>query len=148
MPLIFAGANDPDNKDELIYQFNAYIARRVQWEAMNAYNPSDALSNIRTLTAETSLLDKVESVILYGKKSLYDVFSSSDNLENELIYQSGVYKGENKFLISLFKLFSPAHNAYEQYLGSRAKRRYYENFVMKLDKSEQWLLPLSSNTEE
>lgn len=139
LPLIFAASNDPERKNDLIYQFNAYVARRVQWETMNVYHPSDAISNIRTLTAETSLIDKTWNFLEYGYKSLSDLFSEDDILEQELIYQSGIYKGENKFKVALFKLFVPFHNTYEQYLGSRAKRRYYENFVMRLDKTEKWL---------
>jgi hypothetical protein len=124
----------------LVYQFCAYVARRVEWESLNTWHPGDALANIRTVTAETSLLDKIENFIKYGKKSLYDVFSSSDSLDKELVYQSGVYKGDNKFAVSLFKLLIPAHNIYEQYYGSRQKRRYYENRVMSLDPSDKWTL--------
>lgn len=137
IPLIFAPVDDPDKKDELMYQFCAYVARRVQWETLNPYHPSDVVSNIRTVTAEISLIDKVENLLKYGWKSLYDVLSFNDQLNNELIYQSGVYKGDHKLWVSLFKLL-PFHNTWEQYWGSAAKRRYYEHQVMDLDPSDKW----------
>ena len=46
LSLLFAAADDKDNKDKLLLQLAAYVARRVQWEAFNAYRPSDLLSSI------------------------------------------------------------------------------------------------------
>jgi len=46
LSLLFAAADDKDNKDKLLLQLAAYVARRTQWEAFNAYRPSDLLSSI------------------------------------------------------------------------------------------------------
>jgi len=55
-------ADDDDNKDKLMLQMAAYIARRTQWETYTPYRFDDILNNIKTVSAQTGTLDKFESL--------------------------------------------------------------------------------------
>ena len=138
MPLLYAAADDKKNKDELMLQLAAYVARRVEWESFNPYRLDDMAANIKTVTAETSLLDKVETIItdISPRSNLFSTLlnSGKENYSDSSEVKRGVYRGWDKLDRDLFKLFIPYHNTYEQIYGSKNKRRYYENQIMRIDK--------------
>lgn len=138
--MLCAFADDDDKKDMLLLQLMAYLGRRTQWETYTPYRPIEMYNNIKSVTAQTSTTDKVEdvinSVLSYAMPagSLFDTFRSGNIKEkNNRYVKRGVYKGFTKFERSIFKLF-PQHNLYEQIYGSKAKRKYYENQIMKIEK--------------
>ena len=150
IPLLYVAADDKKNKDELLLQLAAYTARRVEWESFNPYRLDDMAANIKTVTAETSLLDKIEQLLTdiaprtsnsHQYEIILDIanlFGTSFNSDLENKYDSsevkrGVYKGWDKLDRDLFKLFIPYHNTYEQIYGSKNKRRYYENQIMRIE---------------
>ncbi len=141
--LICAYADDDDNKDKLLLQFIAFLARRVQWESFTPYRANDVLNNFKTVSAAQSLSDKAEAFVnsilrWYSPKgSLFDtLFASKNSTTNTYnpIVDRGPYKGYSKIEKAAFKLFVPYHSAYEQALDSRTKRRYYENQIMQIQK--------------
>lgn len=138
MPLLYAASDDKDNKDKLLLQLAAYTARRVEWESFNPYRLDDMANNISTVTAETSLLDKIETIITdYSPRAnLFSTLFNSDPLSEigDNRVKRGVYKGWDKTDRDWFKLLIPYHNAYEQIYGSKEKRRYYENKIMQIEK--------------
>lgn len=141
--LICAYADDDDNKDKLLLQFMAFLARRVQWESFTPYRANDVLNNFKTVSAAQSLSDKAEAFVnsilrWYSPKgSLFDtLFASKNSTTNTYnpIVDRGPYKGYSKIEKAAFKLFVPYHSAYEQALDSRTKRKYYENQIMQIQK--------------
>ena len=141
--LICAYADDDDNKDKLLLQFIAFLARRVQWESFTPYRANDVLNNFKTVSAAQSLSDKAEALMnailrWYSPKgSLFDTFFASKNSTTNTynpIVDRGPYKGYSKIEKAAFKLFVPYHSAYEQALDSRTKRKYYENQIMQIQK--------------
>jgi len=63
--------------------------------------------------------------------SLYDTFigsSSQKNVDDNIITR-GVYKDWTRLDKAFFQMF-PIHNLYEQWYGSKDKRKYYENQIM------------------
>ena len=133
-------ADDPDNDDDNLLQLIAYIALSYQWESFSAYRPTDIFNNIMTVTAAQSVTDRLSYVFSnmmsfsFSNNSLLNLFAGGQtgetDEEKENIVKSGVYKGWDRTLMNIFKL-TPAHNAYEQWYGSEAKRRYFENQIMK-----------------
>lgn len=141
--LICAYADDDDNKDKLLLQFIAFLARRVQWESFTPYRANDVLNNFKTVSAAQSLSDKAEafmnSIIRFysPQGSLFDTFFASKNSTTNTynpIVDRGPYKGYSKIERDAFKLLVPYHSAYEQALDSRTKRKYYENQIMQIQK--------------
>ena len=135
-------ANDPDNDDDNLLQLMAYIAIAYQWESFTAYRPTDMFNNIMTVTAAQGVTGRLSYV--FGQMFSFS-FSNNSLLnwvlggpsgekekgeEKENIVKSGAYKGWDRTLMNMFKL-TPAHNIYEQWYGSEAKRRYFENVIMK-----------------
>lgn len=137
--MLCAYADDDDKKDLLLLQLLAYIGRRAQWETYTPYRPIEMYNNIKSVTAQTSTSDKLSDVVnsllsyTMPNGSLFDTFLSN-NLKNKNNYlvKRGVYKGWAKLERDAFKLL-PQHNLYEQIFGSKSKRKYYENQIMKLD---------------
>lgn len=136
-------ADEDDNKDELLLQFAAFLLRRLQWEAFTPYRADDLRSNFRTVTAAQGLADKSEAfcnslIRWYSPQgSLFNTFLGFENSKTKQydpIVQKGAYKGWNKLERDAFKLFVPHHSAYEQINDARAKRIYYENQIMQLEK--------------
>lgn len=135
--LLAALADDDDNKDKLALQLAVYIARRTQWETYTPYRFEDLFNNIKTVSAQTGTIDKIGSlgtqVVKYitPSASLYDTFlgSGSQRNINDDIIQRGVYKDWTRFDKAFFQMF-PIHNLYEQWYGSKDKRKYYENQIM------------------
>lgn len=135
-------ADDDDNKDKLLLQFAAFLARRLQWESFTPYRADDLFNNFKTVTAAQSLSDKAEAFCnsfirwQYPQGSLFNTFFSSENKQNDEYnpyVDRGVYKDWYKWERDAFKLFVPYHSAYEQYYDSRSKRKYYQNQIMQLD---------------
>lgn len=130
-------ADDDDNKDKLMLQMAAYIARRTQWETYTPYRFDDILNNIKTVSAQTGTLDKFESLGRQAFKyvtptgSLYDTFFKPELRQktNSDTIKRGVYKDWTKLEKSMFQTL-PIHNVYEQIYGSKDKRKYYENQIM------------------
>lgn len=137
--MLCAYADDDDKKNMLLLQMLAYLGRRAQWETYTPYRPIEMYNNIKSVTAQTSTTDKLtdlmNSVLSYTMPngSLFDTFLSSNikNKHNRLV-KRGVYQGWTKLERDAFKLL-PQHNLYEQIYGSKSKRKYYENQIMKLD---------------
>ena len=135
--ILAALADDDDNKDKLALQLAVYIARRTQWETYTPYRFDDILNNIKTVSAETGTIDKIGSlgtqVVKYitPSASLYDTFlgSGSQRKVDDDIISRGVYKDWTRFDKAFFQMF-PVHNLYEQWYGSKDKRKYYENQIM------------------
>ena len=149
-------ARDDDDDDSQWKEWLAYIARAFEWEASTPYNFVDMLDNIKTASPATGTLDKLEDVgsMLQGIGSsavtmmYYSMFPRESSLQN-LIYsseteteddlyidktvKSGVYKDERKWSRTLQKLH-PYHNVKEQMYGSKRKRQYIEDRVMRIDK--------------
>lgn len=135
-------ANDPDNDDDNLLQLIAYIAIAYQWESFTAYRPTDMFNNIMTVTAAQGVTDRLAYVwsqmfsFSFSNNSLLNLVfggisgETETKEEKENIVKSGAYKGWDRTLMNMFKL-TPAHNIYEQWYGSEAKRRYFENVIMK-----------------
>lgn len=149
-------AKDDDDDDAQWKEWIAYVARAFQWEASTPYNFVDMLDNVKTASPATGTLDKIEDVgsMLQGVGSslatsaYYSMFprestlqnlnySSETSTEDELYIdqtvKSGVYKDEPKWWRTTQKLH-PFHNIKEQMYGSRRKRQYIEDRVMRIDK--------------
>lgn len=149
-------AKDDDDDDSQWKEWLAYISRAFEWEASTPYNFVDMLDNVKTASPATGTLDKLEDVgsMLQGVGSsvgtwgYYSMFPRESSLQN-LIYsseteteddlyinqtvKSGVYKDEPKWLRTVQKLH-PYHNIKEQMYGSKRKRQYIEDRVMRIDK--------------
>lgn len=150
-------AKDDDDDDSQWKEWLAYIGRAFEWEASTPYNFVDMLDNIKTASPATGTMDKLEDVgsMLQGIGSsaitlmYYSMFprestlqqvltdSSETSTEDELYIdktvKSGVYKDEYKWSRTLQKLH-PYHNVKEQMYGSKRKRQYIEDRVMRIDK--------------
>ena len=135
--ILAALADDDDNKDKLSLQLAAYIARRTQWETYTPYRYSDLFNNIKTVSAQTGTMDKIGALgtqvfkYITPQASLYDTFIGSSpqkNIDDDIITR-GVYKDWTRFDKAFFQMF-PIHNLYEQWYGSKDKRKYYENQIM------------------
>lgn len=137
--LICMFADDDDNKEWLALQLAAYIARRTQWETFTPYRFDDMLNNIKSVSAQTGTLDKMDafknmiSRRIFPQGSLFDtMLGLSNNKKIEELIQRGVYKDHSRTFKTLMQL-TPYHNLYEQWYGAKAKRMYYEKQIMKLD---------------
>lgn len=137
--LICMFADDDDKKDWLALQLAAYIARRTQWETFTPYRFDDMLNNIKSVSAQTGTLDKMDafknmiSRRIFPQGSLFDtMLGLSNNKKVEELIQRGVYKNHSRTFKTLMQL-TPYHNLYEQWYGAKAKRMYYEKQIMKLD---------------
>lgn len=140
-------ADDDDKKDDKVLQFAAFVARRMQWEALTPYRFDDTFNNFKTVTAATSASDKLFATLnqgfgdlwysLNGYKSLFDTLFGKDNENSSNVdkryVKSGAYKGWSKLERDIFKM-APGHSIYEQYMDSKAKRKYFENQIMQLNK--------------
>ena len=140
---ICSKADEDDKKDELLLQFAAFLLRRLQWEAFTPYRADDLRSNFRTVTAAQGLADKSEAfcnslIRWYSPQgSLFNTFLGFENSKTKQydpIVKKGAYKGWTKLERDAFKLFVPHHSAYEQINDARAKRIYYENQIMQIEK--------------
>ena len=135
--ILAALADDDDNKEILSLQLAAYIARRTQWETYTPYRYSDLFNNIKTVSAQTGTMDKIGALgtqlfkYVTPQASLYDTFigSSSQKTVDDDIITRGVYKDWTRLGKAFFQMF-PIHNLYEQWYGSKDKRKYYENQIM------------------
>lgn len=137
--LICMFADDDDKKDWLALQLAAYIARRTQWETFTPYRFDDMLNNIKSVSAQTGTLDKMDafknmiSRRVFPQGSLFDtMLGLSNNKRVEELIQRGVYKDHSRTFKTMMQL-TPYHNLYEQWYGAKAKRMYYEKQIMKLD---------------
>lgn len=137
--LICMFADDDDKKDWLALQLAAYIARRTQWETFTPYRFDDMLNNIKSVSAQTGTLDKMDAFKnmitrrVFPQGTLFDtMLGLSSNKKVEELIQRGVYKDHSRTFKTLMQL-TPYHNFYEQWYGSKAKRMYYEKQIMKLD---------------
>ena len=137
--LICMFADDDDKKDWLALQLAAYIARRTQWETFTPYRFDDMLNNIKSVSAQTGTLDKMDAFKnmitrrIFPQGTLFDtMLGLSGNKKIEELIQRGVYKDHSRTFKTLMQL-TPYHNFYEQWYGSKAKRMYYEKQIMKLD---------------
>lgn len=138
--LLCMWADDDDKRDEQLLQLVAYIARRTEWETYTPYRFDDILNNIKSVSAQTGTLDKIDAFKnslgkrVFPQGSLLDTFLDLDNSNktDELI-QTGVYQDWTRFDRDIFK-FTPMHNFYEQWNGAKTKRKYYENQIMQLHK--------------
>lgn len=117
----------------------AYIMHRWQWEAMTPYRTDDLLSNIKSPSAATGTMDRIENFAETFSRTYYPSVASSlwDTFNNKKSGKKfnpevtrGEYAGWKKWQRSLFKLL-PQHNFYEQWYGSEAKDRYFVNQIMK-----------------
>ena len=138
--LLCTFADDDDKRDEQLLQLTAYIARRTEWEVYTPYRFDDILNNIKSVSAQTGTLDKVDALKnsvgrhIFPQGSLLDTFLDLDNKQRtDDIISTGVYKDWSRFDRDMFK-FMPVHNFYEQWNGSKTKRKYYENQIMQLHK--------------
>lgn len=137
--LICMYADDDDKKDWLALQLAAYIARRVQWETFTPYRFDDMLNNIKSVSAQTGTIDKMDafknmiSRRIFPQGTLFDnvLGLSSKKPYNELI-ERGVYKDHTRTFRTMMQL-TPYHNAYEQWYGAKQKRKYYEKQIMKME---------------
>lgn len=147
---------DPDDNTT---QMIAFLARRVQWEFYTPYRANDLFNNIKTPTAQTGTVDKIETALkrLWGtfiaKNALLDTFltwfsrknKNDQNYSDESEYVNrGLYSDSEtrkqllgdrrwkKWERDVFKIF-PAHHLYEQINDSKTKRKYYENQIMQLN---------------
>ena len=131
--------NERDKKKKMFLYLMSYLAHRVQWEVLTPYRFTDAFNTVKTPSAATGTIDKIENInesfwrtyfpTVYG--NLYDTFNSQKKLNKyNPVVKTGVYTGWQKFQRDIFK-FTPFHNTFEQLFGSDAKDRYYVNQVMK-----------------
>lgn len=137
--LLEAYTDKKDKRRDHILKMLTYIAYRGLWESKTPYLFSDLANNIKTVTAATSVTDKVQNLIesstrtyLPWTNNLWDTFLDKHTKKYETKVKRGSYKGWYKTDRDLFKL-TPMHNAYEQYYGSDDKLRYFKNQVMKID---------------
>ena len=151
-------AKDDDDDDQQWKEWLAYVARAFQWEASTPYNFIDMLDNVKTASPATGTLDKIEDFggmlqgvgsslstwayySMFPRESLVDhpfltdssEISTFDDLYINQTVKSGVYKDEYKWSRTLQKMH-PFHNIKEQMYGSKRKRQYIEDRVMRIDK--------------
>ena len=151
-------AKDDDDDDSQWKEWIAYVARAFEWEVSTPYNFVDMLDNIKTASPATGTLDKIEDVggmlqglgsslgtwayySMFPRESLIDhpfltdssEISTFDDLYINQKVKSGVYKDEYKWERTLQKMH-PFHNMKEQMYGSKRKRQYIEDRVMRIDK--------------
>lgn len=130
--------DDNDKRKDKMLNMLLYIAYRSMWESKTPYLFSDLSNNIKTVTAETSVTDKVQNLLDSGLRtylpqsnSLLDTFlTEHKSKEYETNVKRGSYKGWSKVNRDLFKL-TPFHNTYEQYYGGKDKLKYFKNQVVK-----------------
>lgn len=140
-----------EENEELAY-FMAFIARGVQWETNTAYRFEDVFNNVKTPTADLSLVDKVEGVAMQTYKTMFprtslletslSLFNGDDDgIEAFEYVDRGLYAhsdlredlfGDSRFTRlekALFKLI-PLHHTYEQIFDSKSKLNYYEKNII------------------
>ena len=131
--------DERDKKKKMFLYLMSYLSHRVQWEVLTPYRSTDAFNTVKSPSAATGTIDKIENInesfwrtyfpTVYG--NLYDTFNSQKKLNKyNPVVRTGVYKGWDKFQRDVFK-FTPYHNIFEQLYGADAKDRYYVNEVMK-----------------
>lgn len=138
--LMRIAANDDD--DDKLLQLLTYISMRGLWESQGPYLMSDLANNFKTVMAATSITDKIQNLSesflrTYFPRAttggLFDTLLQSTNkTEYVPVVKRGAYKGWSKLNRDLFK-FTPMHNAYEQYYGTKDKIKYFKNQVMKVN---------------
>ena len=114
---------------------------RTRWEAFTPYRADDIFNNLKTVSAQTGTMDKVDALgndmirWVLPQGDLYNTFLRP-HIKNRKQYnpvvQKGIYEGWYKSYRDLFK-FLPIHNMYEQINGSKQKRDYYTNQIEKLN---------------
>ncbi|WP_173431847.1 hypothetical protein [Sharpea azabuensis] len=138
---LISSAKDEDKKDKRLYQLIVYILTRFMWESYTPYRAEDLFNNVKSPSAATSMMDKLESAghsfykTIFPQQTLYDTFFNSESSSKQLYdpnVKRGVYKNmpyplNKKLGRDLFKLFVPAHNAVEQWYDARTKENYYTN---------------------
>lgn len=150
--LILSMANDPENDDDWVLQFIAYLAVRVQWETMSAYRGTDILNNIRSATAATSLTDGIDQVfqtfnsIKIPENSLWNLYTNfipldfqNENLKenNQMVTRGAYFKFGQDIGIDITKSdralikITPFKNLIQQRYGAKDSRNYYMKQVMK-----------------
>ena len=155
-----------DKPDWQLLQWIAYCLRGAQWEINNAYEPLDILNNIKSPSASLGTMDSIEefsndigffdipilgtlSGMLFPQQNttqtLYDLSQSSEGIVGGLINKRGLerikrkgnpYDGKMKIERDFIKL-TPFKNIIEQAKGSKQKRTYHENQIMRIDKKQE-----------
>lgn len=124
-----------DDKDDIILQMIAYWLKATQFETHAPYNTSDIISTIKSPTASTSILDKVQ---YFGQSTVdYAIAESLLNLsltedKPKPIGKNSIYEGWSKPAKGAFQLFLPFHNEWEQSTarGNKQKRNYMERQIL------------------
>lgn len=141
-PLIAVFENyikNSDDDDNKLLNLLLYIQYRSLWESKTPYLFDDLFNNIKTVSAGTSGIDKVQNLLESTSRtyfpdisnSLLDTFFSGNKKEYDEYVKRGAYKGWLKSNRDFIKL-TPFHNVYEQYNDSESKLRYFKNQVMKI----------------
>lgn len=138
-------ADEPENKDKKLLQAIAYWLRGFQWEAFTPYRFNDILSNFKSPTAVLSHVDRVLALTNSVNTSLTDdpliwllslCGSPIFDTEYSESIKRGTYKGYSKTFKNTIKT-TPVKNIFEQYVDSKAKRKYAENQLYDINKKEQ-----------
>lgn len=139
--LLCSYADDDDQKDDKLLQLLAYIMVRTRWEAFTPYRADDIFNNLKTVSAQTGTMDKIDALNndmikwIMPQGDLYNTFLRPHIKESKQynpVVQRGIYEGWYKGYRDMFK-FLPVHNMYEQINGSKQKRDYYTNQIEKLN---------------
>lgn len=138
---------DDDDDDTWWLQLLAYSLRAFEWEYYTAFRTDDMLNNVKSPTAATSVLDAAESFagtitntispqgnFLFDPSQTWDdwedIFGGEDNT-----IQSGAYEDWQPWQRDVVK-GTAFHNLWEQLKNAKAKRKYQENQIMRIRKSE------------
>ena len=109
--LLEAYTDKKDKRRDHILKMLTYIAYRGLWESKTPYLFSDLANNIKTVTAATSVTDKVQNLIESSTRTympwtnnLWDTFLDKHTKKYETKVKRGSYKGWYKTDRDLFKL--------------------------------------------
>lgn len=132
-----------DDKDSLLLQSIAYWLRASQFEITGPYNLEDLMSTIKSPTASTSVLDKINSFTHsttdYMLENLLYNLSLIDEEPNDVVGKNSAYTGWNKVQKSVMQL-TPYHNEYEQdsATGVKQKHNYLARRQMHIKKGKDF----------
>lgn len=125
-----------DDKDNSFLQMLSYWLKASQFEITGPYNTEDLVSTIKSPTASTSVLDKVNALTHtttdYFILNLLQSLSLIEETEQEkLIGKNSAYQGHSKLFKAIMQML-PWHNEFEQdsAIGNRNKRHYLERQQM------------------
>lgn len=134
-------ADDDEQKNDKLLQLLAYIMVRTRWEAFTPYRTDDIFNNLKTVSAQTGTMDKLDALTndvikwVMPQGDLYNTFLRphiKNRKEYNPVVQRGIYTNWYKSWRDAFK-FLPIHHIYEQVNGSKQKRDYYTNQIEKLN---------------